>query len=167
MFVVSEHFRCGSHGFFVHRVHLLCDVASAEDCYWTVGRSVLVGNSMELNAEKKWLAIDGRLRTVPKDNRSFGMFWSLTRTQVVNPTVSRFLCLHAVLAAPLRVESNSWCVCADSSPAICKRCLHGSPCQVAEEANVLLKQTSFEMAMSIEGLPAKKKMKAASRCLVA
>ena len=66
---------------------------SCQDCYWTVGRSVLVGNSMELHAEKKWLAIDGRLRTVPKDNRSFGLVWSLTRAQVVNPAVSHFCCL--------------------------------------------------------------------------
>ena len=89
-------------GIFARRGLRPCVVAAVQDCYWTVGRSVLVGNSMDLHPEKKWLAIDGRLRTVPKDNRSFGLFWSLTRTQVVNTTVSYSFGLQAVLATTSR-----------------------------------------------------------------
>ena len=55
-----------------------------QDCYWTAGRSVLVGNSSSLHADKKWAAIDGRVRVAPKDGRSFGIFWAMTRTQVLS-----------------------------------------------------------------------------------
>ena len=89
-------------GIFARRGLRPCVVAAVQDCYWTVGRSVLVGNSMDLHPEKKWLAIDGRLRTVPKDNRSFGLFWSLTRTQVVTQQCHTLSCLQAVLATTSR-----------------------------------------------------------------
>ena len=92
-------------GIFARRGLRPCVVAAVQDCYWTVGRSVLVGNSMDLHPEKKWLAIDGRLRTVPKDNRSFGLFWSLTRTQVVTQQCHTLSCLQAVLATTSRLSN--------------------------------------------------------------
>ena len=92
-------------GIFARRGLRPCVVAAVQDCYLTVGRSVLAGNSMDLHPEKKWLAIDGRLRTVPKDNRSFGLFWSLTRTQVVTQQCHTLSCLQAVLATTSRLSN--------------------------------------------------------------
>ena len=44
--------------------------------------------------------------------------------------------------------------------------LHDSSCQVVSEANVMLKQTSFEGSLTVEGMPAKKKLKVASALFV-
>ena len=52
-----------------------------EDAYWTTGRSVLLGQSNMLHPEKKWLAVDGRVRAVPSKDRAFALFWAITRTQ--------------------------------------------------------------------------------------
>ena len=52
----------------------------AQDAYWTVGRSVLVKNTSSLHPHKKHIALDGRVRSLPTDTRTFALFWTVTRT---------------------------------------------------------------------------------------
>jgi hypothetical protein len=54
-----------------------------EDGYWTLGRSVLMGQGSELHCEHKHIAADGRVRSVPTDSRGFSLFGAVSRTEVV------------------------------------------------------------------------------------
>ena len=67
---------------------LLRSDAVFEDSYWTTGRSVLLENSSKLHPDRKWLAVDGRVRATPVEGRGFGLFWAMTRTQDSCPRAS-------------------------------------------------------------------------------
>jgi hypothetical protein len=52
-----------------------------QDAFWTASKSVKVRNSDRLHPEGKSLALDGRLRSTPADNRYLSPFFMITRTK--------------------------------------------------------------------------------------
>ena len=46
------------------------DTNELKDGYWTIGRSVVIHNTALLHPGKKHVALDGRVRSVPSDERT-------------------------------------------------------------------------------------------------
>ena len=52
------------------------DASEVKDRYWTVAKSTICHGAEEIHPERQSLAIDGRLRAVPEDRKTYSIFSS-------------------------------------------------------------------------------------------
>ena len=69
-----------------HEILLAPVTSVSKDCYWTLGRAVLLPQSYVVSPERKPLVLDGRLRSTydPDEDNSLTLFWIVEKTMDPN-----------------------------------------------------------------------------------